>query len=221
MKSTRFLRFTEPYFPLETLHTLNHLLALSVATNSSYTDIRRGPNGTGSISTTEFTYLQYRCVSCPFNTYNIGRGQLNFTSLEDQLILANEKCHECPPGAVCDGEIKAIDNYYGYRISATNQLKFLLCPSGFCCASDTTPCSTYNTCHAGRAGLLCGSCEENYKLSFLSEECIPKEGSCDVKVFTAYFVVYSLLYTLVFIAIVSAADIVAMVKVWKSDFLRL
>ena len=151
-------------------------------------------------------------MSCPFNTYNLGRGLLHLESLTKNLLFDNKECHECPPGAICDGQIKAIDNYYGYKISPT-ELRFMLCPSGYCCASDTTPCDSYNTCRFGRTGLLCGTCDENHKLSFITKDCIPKGGPCSVKLFTMYFVSYSIVYTLVFIVIVSAADIVTMVKV--------
>ena len=156
--------------------------------------------------------MQYSCQSCPFNTYNLGRGKLHIESLNDELLLDNKKCHECPPGAICDGQIKAIDNYFGYKISPT-KLAFMLCPSGYCCASDTTPCDTYNTCLAGRTGILCGSCDDHHKLSFLTKDCIPKGIPCDIKLFSTYFIVYSLVYTMVFIVVVSAADIVALVKV--------
>ena len=175
----------------------------------------KNENETEYNATREFTYLQYSCQSCPFNTYNLGRGHLRLESLKDELLLDNKECHECPPGAICDGHIKAIDNYYGYKISPT-KLEFMLCPSGYCCASDTTLCVTYNTCRVGRAGLLCGSCDEDHKLSFLTNDCIPKGGPCNVIEFTTYFVVYSLVYTMVFIIIVSAADIIALVKVSKT-----
>ena len=108
--------------------------------------------------------------------------------------------------------IKAIDNYHGYKISPT-KLEFMLCPAGYCCASDTTPCDSYNTCRHGRAGMLCGSCDTHHKLSYLTNECIPKGKPCSVRAFSLYFVVYSLVYTVVFIIVVSAADIIAFVKV--------
>ena len=160
----------------------------------------------------KFTYLQYSCRSCPFNTYNLGRGQLHLESLQDELLFDNKECHECPPGAICDGKIKSIDNYFGYKTSPT-KLEFLLCPSGYCCASDTIPCDTYNTCAPGRSGILCGSCDNYHKLSFLTNNCIPKGAPCDVKIFSAYVVCYSLVYTMAFIIIVSAADIIAIIKV--------
>ena len=163
---------------------------------------------TSAIERNNFTYLQYNCESCPFNTYNLGRGRLYIESLDDRLLLDNKECHKCPLGAICDGQILAVDNYYGYKISPT-KLKFMLCPSGYCCASDTTPCDTYSTCQAGRAGILCGACDNEHKLSFLTNDCIPKGGPCDTGAFSVYFVVYSLLYTLAFIIVVSATDIIA------------
>ena len=83
------------------------------------------------------------------------------------------KCLECPYGGQCTGfELKAKPNYWGYKYNG--QITFQQCPLGYCCTgSDIYPCTTYDICLGKRNGRLCGTCEEGYSLSAMSNQCVP------------------------------------------------
>ena len=67
----------------------------------------------------KFTYLQFRCTACPFNTYNLLRGKLFLQNLKENPQIDYKKCYECPPGAKCDGDVRSVDNYWGYKHTTT------------------------------------------------------------------------------------------------------
>ena len=69
-------------------------------------------------------------------------------------------------------EVKAKPNYWGYKYNG--QITFQQCPLGYCCTgSENNPCTTYNTCLGKRNGTLCGTCEQGYSLSAMSNQCLP------------------------------------------------
>ena len=80
-------------------------------------------------------------------------------------------CKKCPSGGICDIELKAKDNYWGYS-HGDSEVSFIVCPERYCCSSDTQPCESYNTCAEGRSGVLCGSCAKGFKQSFVTDGCI-------------------------------------------------
>ena len=115
-------------------------------------------------------------------------------------------------GGVCDIDVKAVDNYWGYK-HGDSRVSFKVCPERYCCSSDTLPCDSYNTCALGRSGVLCGSCDTGYKQSFVTDGCIPTgDVECSLQVFVVYFVLYTLFYTLIFVCITNQEDIVLAIK---------
>ena len=112
--------------------------------------------------------------------------------------ITNHECLPCPAGATCNGDIKALSNYWGHTADQNHVgIKFTRCPLGYCCSTDSTPCVAHNTCSVGRTGILCGSCGAGYAQSFVTKDCILKAGiSCSLAYFVAYFLLTSLIYTI-------------------------
>ena len=134
-----------------------------------------------------FTSFETRCESCPANYFTTDIGQIHvypYRKKNNTLVLGRQKwnqyvtdklCLPCPPGAICNGNIIPLDNHWGYRINSKT-IVFKKCPNGYCCSSQSTKCTTYDTCNLGRTGVLCGSCDIGYAQSFVSDGCIWKDG---------------------------------------------
>ena len=158
-----------------------------------------------------YTSFVARCESCPSNQYTLTTGILNVHRfigiMEMRKMMRITKwsqnitkkiCLPCPAGARCNGNIVPLDNHWGYRISH-NRIAFSQCPNGYCCSSQGTMCSDFNTCEKGRTGILCGSCDVGYAHSFVTNGCIKKNGvDCNLGMFLVYSVIASFIYTVVF-----------------------
>lgn len=93
------------------------------------------------------------CQKCDSNKY----------SLESPYILWNNaekpfegRCLPCPYEAVCDQGIRSKGNYWGFKFKK-NLIKFVYCPTLYCCTS-TSSCFSYDTCYKNRHKRLCGEC---------------------------------------------------------------
>ena len=150
---------------------------------------------------------EIRCQTCPPGMYTL-TNKLHLRHLSDDI----PKCASCPSGAVCDGQIKVLDNYWGTRVG--DELNVMPCPVGYCCSSRTTPCTSYNTCAESRTGTLCGTCDNNHVQSYMRDECVPREvEQCNISIFVAYFFIGSLIYT---IALTFPQSIIILLKqIWS------
>ena len=137
-----------------------------------------------------YTLFAISCQSCPANMYTLTRGKTcirNDISHRLNTCVERSNCTACPIGAYCSGNIIPIDNHWG-GFKKKGQLAFVQCPNGFCCSSQSTRCSSYNTCKKGRSGTLCGACAGNYTLTFTSSDCVVSDGGeCDQVIFIVYF----------------------------------
>ena len=151
------------------------------------------------------------CRTCPNDFYNLAKGEVSvieagrkcsnsrsgICNFPQVMESNNHHCAPCPLGAICNGNIIPIDGHWGFL--TRGELKFYQCPSGFCCSRQTVPCISYDTCATGRSGILCGSCSKGYSLSFVSDGCVlKKDVSCSLGVFVNYFIIASLVYTIIF-----------------------
>ena len=84
----------------------------------------------------------------------------------------NPLCNQCPVGAKCSGNIKALPNYWGYRTN--DDVVMIRCPTGYCCQDDES-CQSFDSCNSNRSGPLCGVCEEGLAESLFDQACIPVE----------------------------------------------
>ena len=81
-------------------------------------------------------------------------------------------CNRCPVGAKCNGSIKALPNYWGYR--KKDDVIMIRCPTGYCCQDDES-CQTFDSCNRNRSGPLCGVCGKGLAESLFDQTCIPIE----------------------------------------------
>ena len=165
-----------------------------------------------------YIYLTVECISCPYNSYNLNRGKLFFDTLKAEekktsakVEVQYHKCHVCGAGGVCDNSVVSLDNHWGFK-TLEGEVIFKICPTGYCCSKETVPCSSYQTCDIGRAGILCSSCAPGYKQSFLAPGCIKKGEECNFDLFLGYLIVYSLVYTAAFVFITNLSDIITGIK---------
>ena len=86
--------------------------------------------------------------------------------------LDNPLCNQCPVGAKCNGSIKALPNYWGYKEKDT--VVMIRCPTGYCCQDDES-CQSFDTCNSSRSGALCGVCKNGLAESLFDQTCIPVE----------------------------------------------
>ena len=81
-------------------------------------------------------------------------------------------CNQCPVGAKCNGNIKALPNYWGYRNK--DDVVMIRCPNGYCCQDDQS-CRSFDSCNSNRSGPLCGVCEKGFAESLFDQTCFPME----------------------------------------------
>ena len=86
--------------------------------------------------------------------------------------LVNPHCYQCPVGAKCSGNIKALPNYWGFR--AKDELFMIRCPTGYCCQDDES-CKSFDSCNRNRSGPLCGVCQKCFAESLFGQTCNPVE----------------------------------------------
>ena len=79
----------------------------------------------------------YFLLNAKPNKYTMAKGEVHVANIT-HASQVQEKCHACPPGVRCYGDIRAIDNYWGHE-QDDGKLEFFPCPTGYCCSSQTTP----------------------------------------------------------------------------------
>ena len=142
--------------------------------------------------------IHVKCSTCSPNDYTLTKNLRTQNISKTAKKEGTSKCKPCPSGAICNGDIKALDGYWGTK-GSSNDLVVFPCPKGYCCSSQTTPCVSYDTCLVGRGGTLCGHCAAGFVQSFLSDGCISKSSNeCNLIQFMIYVVIVSWVYTFVF-----------------------
>ena len=101
------------------------------------------------------------------------------------LNITKPGCNACPVGAKCEGNIKSLPNYWGYK-NNNGDVTMIRCPDGYYCQNDHT-CQGISSCQKGRTGTLCGSCIENLTESLISPKCIDSSTCHTVLVLVMYF----------------------------------
>ena len=144
--------------------------------------------------------VEVKCATCVPNEYSLTNSlkvhKLLQTTQSKEHLYQKAFCQSCPTGAICNGFIKVLDNYWGAK-NVDDSLEVFPCPRGYCCSQISTPCVSHNTCHQGREGTLCGRCKVGFVQSFLDENCIPKGSrKCNITLFIVYVILVSLMYTL-------------------------
>ena len=136
-----------------------------------------------------------RCIPCARGRYTLNNGSLLISSrnFENERAIDHESsiasCLDCPAGANCTASIKCKSNFYGYK-TKDQKLKFLPCPKDYCCTGNQ--CNTITSCNKNRGGILCGTCNEKFTVSFLSTKCISKNSCNNFVTFWIIFSTYAL-----------------------------
>ena len=113
-----------------------------------------------------------------------------------KVKLREADCFQCPVGAVCNGSIIALPNYWGFA----NQREFVTmirCPDGYCC-QDKATCKTFNSCNLRRTGTLCDMCAENFTESLFSPDCIASD-KCNTNFILLLYFFCTAIYALVLV----------------------
>ncbi|XP_066913669.1 uncharacterized protein [Clytia hemisphaerica] len=134
--------------------------------------------------------LTLRCKPCPRNKYSLNSGFLRVIQ-ENGVISHKEEtkamCYPCRYGGVCThGSIRPQANYYGYRIgsSDSNEVRFMSCPSGYCCRGKD--CKRFDSCHVNRTGFLCGRCKKGLSENLINASCIAPNQCDDLWILIIY-----------------------------------
>ena len=146
------------------------------------------PLGMDAVETVPITKSEphvYHCeAACTSNMYTFQSGNMTLDGHSDyydyydasrkSLVsnLNNPLCNQCPVGAKCSGNIKALPNYWGYKKKDT--VVMIRCPTGYCCQDDES-CQSFDSCNRNRSGPLCGVCEKGLAESLFDQTCLPVE----------------------------------------------
>ena len=131
--------------------------------------------------------------ACKIDEYTYDGGSMiingSFNAHKKTTSLASNitepSCNACPVGGKCDGNIKSLPNYWGYK-NDSDHVVMIRCPDGYCCQNDHT-CQGISSCQEGRTGTLCGRCIENLTESLISPKCIDSSKCYTELVLIMYF----------------------------------
>ena len=135
-----------------------------------------------------------KCSACSPHQYSLLKGDMG-PKLDHQLHI---QCYDCPSGGKCtNGQIKATDNFWGYRRKSNyNEIHFAACPYGYCCIE--RQCETYNSCGNGRHDTLCGRCKPGLVENVFTHACLKSED-CYHPWFWCIISITGVLYVLFFV----------------------
>ncbi|PRP77999.1 hypothetical protein PROFUN_14087 [Planoprotostelium fungivorum] len=111
--------------------------------------------------------FSWACSPCQDGSYLLEAGVLR------QGQTNHTRCLPCGDHLTCSsGKLPMAEGGYwcGRSLSEDNSLLCFDCPSDYC---DRSRHEWNDSCANGRAGVLCGQCEHNYTLGFLSSSCMP------------------------------------------------
>ena len=140
-----------------------------------------------------FSFIVSCKVACETGEYTYEGGSMiingSFNAHKKTTSLASNitepVCNACPVGGKCDGNIKSLPNYWGYK-NDNDHVTMIRCPDGYCCQNDHI-CQGISTCQKGRTGTLCGRCIENLTESLISPKCIDSSKCYIELVLIMYF----------------------------------
>ena len=140
-----------------------------------------------------YSYIVSCKVACKIDEYTYDGGSIiingtlhSYTNTNSLASTITEpSCHACPVGGKCDGNIKSLPNYWGYK-NGSDHVTMIRCPDGYCCQNDHT-CQGISSCQKGRTGTLCGRCIENLTESLISPKCIDSSKCYTELVLIMYF----------------------------------
>ena len=156
----------------------------------------------------EFIAFTVKCSACSPHRYSLLKGNMG-PKLNNQSHI---HCCDCPIGGNCtNGQIKATDNFWGFRKKGNyNEIRFAACPYGYCCIE--RQCETYNSCGNGRHDTLCGRCKPGLVQNIFTHACIKSED-CYHPWFWGIMGIAGVLYALFFVYQKETANLVVAILV--------
>ena len=137
-----------------------------------------------------FTSVMVTCIPCSTYKYNLYGASATFS--KHGYKVSPIKCHPCPFGGSCrNGQVKAVNNFWGYSLTSPGEVKFAVCPPEYCCEGDQ--CSSYNSCNYQRGGTLCGRCNDGYTEDLSSRRCLAND-KCHKNQFWFYVLLIGFTY---------------------------
>ena len=122
-----------------------------------------------------FEFLEVSCSLCPKNLYSLSAGHIYSFLSNNSVEKKQIKCKRCPFGGNCDkGKIQATEAFWGYV--SEEEIRFNSCPFRYCCSGKE--CKNYSSCHTGRTGTLCGTCEKGLTENLMNADCL-EHTSCE------------------------------------------
>ena len=147
-------------------------------------------------TTFEYNSFSALCRSCGSNNYSIVSPSISWNLSKRAFNDPTVTCAPCPFGATCEQGIKSKGNYWGYK-TKNNYVKFLYCPTLYCCTS-LSSCLSYNTCHQNRHNRLCGECIEGYSTGLFGQSQCIENSSCNNHYFWIFYILLIGFYILFF-----------------------
>ena len=130
--------------------------------------------------------LQFGCQRCGDGMYTEVAG----VSTGAPGQATNGACLLCPLGGSCShGALNALPGYWGFN-GTDDTVKFVACPSGYCCDGKAGTCEGMQPCAVGRVGTLCGECTPGHVTALGTSQCLQRARcSSEIPVFWSLFVV--------------------------------
>ena len=143
--------------------------------------------------------FQALCKKCNSNTYSVNFANITWNQTVSLFDNQSITCTKCPYEAICQKRIQSKGNYWGYK-TEDNTIKFVYCPTSYCCISPSS-CSSYNTCYPNRGGILCSKCLWNYSVGLFGHNRCIDSVSCSKFYFWIIYLCLIVIYTLFFMYI--------------------
>ncbi len=166
------------------------------------------------------------CVPCESSQYTMQQGRLDFTyqagglfsqyELDEVLTVDNITCRSCPYGAACrNGQVTALQDFWGYVDESDGSLNFLQCADGHCCQS-SSECTSYDSCTGNRTGVLCGQCLPGFEQALFTTACV-RDVHCNDYWIIVPIVVVAVLYVLFLMYVGDLFDFTLTALRWIRD----
>ena len=142
---------------------------------------------------------QFFCKKCNSNKYSVDFASIKWNQTKQSFNNQSISCTGCPYEAICQQKIQSKGNYWGYK-AKNNLVKFVYCPTLYCCTSPSS-CQSYNTCYQNRGKRLCSECIMGYSVGVFGQRPCIETFSCAKFYFWLIYVFFIMLYTLLFMYI--------------------
>ena len=142
---------------------------------------------------------QFFCKKCNSNKYSVDYASIKWNQTKQSFNNQSISCIGCPYEAICQQKIQSKGNYWGYK-AKNNLVKFVYCPTLYCCTSPSS-CQSYNTCYQNRGKRLCSECIMGYSVGVFGQRPCIETFSCAKFYFWLIYVFFIMLYTLLFMYI--------------------